>query len=192
MKILQPIAGDVYRLDNLVFRLVSTTKRLTFDILHQNADPRITWTGDDDGDFHTFRASNGYEVISRSVMDIQTERIWLWGASKEDRAERSGSMVFGSNEKRDKAHDNFLIALQEWDDYANGVIAPPAPSPVRPVPDNVVDPTSWRGIQLESMFPGRGPFTQVYFPGSYYDQSSSTYYDRDRVEVHYECHGHYG
>ena len=192
MKPLQPIAGDVYRLDNLIFRLVSTTKRLTFDILQQNADPRITWTGDDDGDFYTFKASNGYEVISRSVMDIQTERIWLLGASKEDRAERSGSMVFGSNEKRDKAFENVLIALQEWDQHANKLIAPPAPPPVRPVPANVVDPDSLMGRHLEYKFPGRGPFTKDYFSGSYYDQASTKYYDRNREQVEYECHGHYG
>lgn len=190
---IQPITGDVYRLDNLVFRLVSTTKRLTFDILLQNADERITWTGDDDGDFHTFKASNGYEVISRSVMDIQTERIWLLGASKEDRAERSGSMVFGSNEKRDKAHTNILIALEEWDKHATALIAPPKPSaPPSRSDENTVDPDSWKGRDLEKSFPGRGPFTAYYFGGSYYDQASTTYYDRDRVEVDYICHGHYG
>lgn len=74
----------------------------------------------------------------------------------------------------------------------NGVIAPPAPPPVRPVPGNVVDPFSFKGSQLEEKFPGRGPFTSDYFPGSYYDQSSTTYYDRDRNVVEYECHGHYG
>lgn len=189
---IQPIAGDVYRLHNLIFRLVSTTKRLTFDILQQNMDPRITWTGDDDGDFYTFRASNDYEVISRSVMDIQTERVWLLGASSEDRAERSGSMVFGSNEKRDKAFNNFLIALQEWDKYANGVIAPPAPPPVRPVPYDAVKPDSFKGRQLEKMFPGRGPFSSDYFPGSYYDQATTTYYDRNVNEILSECHGHFG
>jgi hypothetical protein len=106
-------------LDNLTYRLVMTTKRLTFDIFYQTPDPRVTWYGEDDGDFHTFRASNGYEVISRSVMDIQTERIWLWGASKEDRAKRSGSMVFGDNYKRDKAYENFHQALREWDHFTN-------------------------------------------------------------------------
>jgi hypothetical protein len=106
-------------LDHITYRLVKTTKRLTFDILYQTRDPRVTWYGEDDGDFHSFRASNGYEVISRSVMDIQTERLWLLGASKEDRAERSGSMVFGSDEKRDKAYENFHQALREWNDNIN-------------------------------------------------------------------------
>lgn len=104
-------------LDLITYRLVKTTKRLTFDILYQTPDTRVTWHGDDDGDFHKFRASNGYEVVSRSVMDIQTERVWLWGASKEDRAERSGSMVFGTNEKRDKAYENFHQAIREWNDF---------------------------------------------------------------------------
>lgn len=97
------------------YRLIKTTKRLTFDILWQR--PETKYQGDDDGPYYVFKASNGYEVYSRSVMDIQTERIWLLGASTEDRAERSGSMVFGSNEKRDKAFDEFNKALVEWDKY---------------------------------------------------------------------------
>jgi hypothetical protein len=109
-------------LDNIAYRLVKTTKRLTFDILYQNQAAEVTWYGEDDGDYHKFTASNGYEVISRSVMDINTERLWLWGASLEDRAERSGSMVFGSNEKRDKAYEAFHQALWEWDDHVNALI----------------------------------------------------------------------
>ena len=103
----------IKKLDFLHYLLIPTTKRLTFDIVWQH--PVTIWQGDDDGDFHIFRASNGYEVISRSVMDIQTERVWLFGASMEDRALRSGSMVFGSNEKRDKAETAFHQALNEWD-----------------------------------------------------------------------------
>lgn len=109
-------------LDLITYRLVKTTKRLTFDILYQSPDKRVTWYGDDDGDFHKFRASNGYEVVSRSVMDIQTERVWLLGASKEDRAERSGSMVFGTNEKRDNAYEDFHQAIREWNDWNCSVI----------------------------------------------------------------------
>ena len=104
-------------LDLITYRLVKTTRRLTFDIIEQHTEPRVTWYGDDDGDFYTFRASNGYEVISRSVMDIQTERVWLWGSSTEDRAIRSGSMVFGSDLKRDKAYENFHQAIREWNDW---------------------------------------------------------------------------
>jgi hypothetical protein len=112
-----------FELELLHYVLIPTTKRLTFDIIWQ--DPMTIWEGDDDGDYHTFKATNGYEVISRSVMDIQSERIWLWGGSTEERAVRSGSMVFGDNFKRDKAFDNFQKALQEWNDdwmaryYAN-------------------------------------------------------------------------
>jgi len=109
-------------LDYLAYRLVKTTKRLTFDIIWQDPDPNITWYGDDDGEFYTFRASNGYEVISRSVMDIQTERVWLLGASKEDRAFRSGSMVFGNDEKRDRAYEAFHQALREWNDHHYGLL----------------------------------------------------------------------
>lgn len=104
----------IKKLDLLHYVLIPTTKRLTFDIIWQHE--ATIWTGDDDGDFHVFKATNGYEVISRSVMDIQTERIWLWGASTEDRAVRSGSMVFGNNDKRDKAYVAFHEALQEWND----------------------------------------------------------------------------
>lgn len=103
------------RLTLITYLLIPTTKRLTFDILWQH--PSTIWQGDDDGDYHIFKASNGYEVISRSVMDIQTERIWLKGASKEERSERSGSMVFGDCTKRDKAAHNFRIALAEWDNH---------------------------------------------------------------------------
>jgi hypothetical protein len=106
--------NEIIKLDLIHYVLIPTTKRLTFDILMQNG--MTIWDGDDDGDYHTFRATNGYEVISRSVMDIQSERIWLWGASNEERAERSGSMVFGDNYRRDKAMANFHQALQEWND----------------------------------------------------------------------------
>ena len=95
--------------DIIVYQLLKTKRRLTFDILYQREDTR--YRGEDDGDYFTFRASNGYEVISRSRMDIQTERLWLLGASDD---ERSGSMVFSSDEKRDKAHENFVQALREW------------------------------------------------------------------------------
>lgn len=109
-------------LDLITYRLVKTTRRLTLDILEQDWNPRVTYDGDDDGPYFTFRASNGYEVISRSVMDIQTERIWVTGASQEDRACRSGSMVFGSDEQRDKAYENFHQALREWNDWNCTVI----------------------------------------------------------------------
>lgn len=95
--------------DIIHFQLIKTTRRLTFDITFQRADTR--YQGEDDGPFFTFRASNGYEVISRSRMDIQTERLWLLGASEDT---RSGTMVFSSDEKRDKAYEEFLKALAEW------------------------------------------------------------------------------
>lgn len=93
----------------LEYRLIKAERRLVFDILSQAEHTR--WRGDDDGNFHTFKASNGYEVISRSRMDIQTERIWLLGASDET---RSGTMVFSDNVKRDKAFTGFQLALSEW------------------------------------------------------------------------------
>jgi hypothetical protein len=93
----------------LQYRLIKTERRLTFDILAQHESTR--YRGDDDGDYITFTASNGYQVISRSRMDIQTERLWLLGASEET---RSGTMVFSTNEKRDAAYAQFNLALEEW------------------------------------------------------------------------------
>jgi hypothetical protein len=105
-------AADVRPADALlVYRLVPTTRRLTFDILWQGAG--VTYMGDDDGPYFSFTASNGYQVISRSRMDIQTERIWLLGAKHMEEA-RSGSMVFSTNEKRDAAMKQFIKALDEW------------------------------------------------------------------------------
>lgn len=95
----------------LVYRLIKTTRRLTFDIVMQA--PHVTYMGDDDGDYLQFTASNGYQVISRSRMDIQTERIWLLGARRFDE-ERSGTMVFSSDEKRDAAYARFVEAINEW------------------------------------------------------------------------------
>lgn len=93
----------------LEYVLIKTKQRLTFDIISQ--DEEVRYKGDDEGDYFFFRASNHYEVISRSRMDIQTERIWLLGGQPH---ERSGTMVFSSDEKRDKAYQNFVFALDEW------------------------------------------------------------------------------
>lgn len=91
----------------LEYRLISTKRRLTFEILYQ--DMRFCGTTDDD--YVTFTASNGKEIISRSRMDIQTDRLWLLGCGPD---ERSGSMVFSSDEKRDKMEQEFHDALKEW------------------------------------------------------------------------------
>lgn len=93
----------------LVYSLIKTTRRLTFDIHFQ----RHIYDGPDDGDYFKFVASNGYEVISRSRMDIQTERIWLLGAKHHEES-RSGTMVFSDDTKRDKAYDDFTLALDEY------------------------------------------------------------------------------
>lgn len=100
----------------LTYTLTKSTRRLTFDILQQ--DDRVTYRDDDDGPYFKFTASNGYEVISRSRMDIQTERIWLLGAKSGDE-QRSGTMIFSSDAKRDTAYTQFILALDEWA-VANG------------------------------------------------------------------------
>lgn len=93
----------------LKYRLIKTNRRLTFDIEYQRED--TIYQGEDDGHYYKFVASNGVEVISRSRMDIHSERIWLLGAKGND---RSGSMPFSSNEKRDREYDKFEQALTEW------------------------------------------------------------------------------
>jgi hypothetical protein len=98
-------------------RLIPTTRRLTFDILYQNED--TIYMGEDDGDYFSFTAFNGYQVISRSRMDIQTERIWLLGAKHKEES-RSGTMVFSSDEKRDKAYKDFVDALIHWANHNGG------------------------------------------------------------------------
>ena len=103
----------------LVYNLIKTERRLTFDILYQSPD--TIWLGEDDGDYFHYTASNRYEIISRSRMDIQTERLWLLGAKHKEEA-RSGTMVFSSNEKRDRAYDDFILALNEWAAFNNGSV----------------------------------------------------------------------
>jgi hypothetical protein len=100
----------------LRYALLKTVNRLTFDIIEQAEFTR--YRGEDDGPYFKFVASNGYEVYSRSRMDIQTERLWLLGAKEQD---RSGSMVFSSNDKRDKAYSEFKTALNEWAETNFGV-----------------------------------------------------------------------
>lgn len=91
----------------LEYKLIKTKRRLTFEILSQD----MRFCGKSDDDYLTFNASNGIEIISRSRMDIQTDRLWLLGCGPD---ERSGSMVFSSDEKRDKMFDLFQTALYEW------------------------------------------------------------------------------
>lgn len=91
----------------LRYRLIKTTQRITFDILSQD----MRFCGVTDEEYLTFKASNGIEVISRSRMDIQTDRLWLIGCKPN---ERSGTMVFSSDEKRDREFARFQSALLDW------------------------------------------------------------------------------
>lgn len=96
--------------------VLAFTKRLVFDIKWQHPD--LIWRGDDDGDYYLFTASNGYQIISRSRMDIQTERLWLLGAKCDTvDGSRSGTMVFSDNQKRDFALSQFRQAMTEWINY---------------------------------------------------------------------------
>lgn len=91
-----------------LYNLVKTNRRLTFDILYQH--PLLTNNGNDD-DYYFYKAKNGIEIISQSRMDIQTNRLWLRGCVSDD---RSGSMVFSDNAKRDKMYYAFQDAIDEW------------------------------------------------------------------------------
>lgn len=102
----------------LAFKLIKTKRRITFDILDQD----MQFCGESDDKYLTFRSSNGIEVISRSRMDVQTDRLWLLGCGPD---ERSGSMVFSSDEKRDKMFDLFLEALDEWANHMIKTYYPP-------------------------------------------------------------------
>ena len=92
--------------------MIPTKRRLTFDILYQEP----SYCGKTDDDYLTFRASNGVDIISRSRMDIQTDRLWLLGCGPD---ERSGSMVFSSDAKRDAMERRFHDALFEWAEKAS-------------------------------------------------------------------------
>lgn len=95
--------------DIIQYELIKTKQRLTFDIHFQRED--TIYRGEDDGDYYVFIASNGYELHSRSRMDIHTERLWLVGAKENC---RSGSTIFSSDLKRDRAYDQFVAAISEW------------------------------------------------------------------------------
>lgn len=113
MKQFPKISTTVNRADDvIIYRLIKTNRRLTFDIIYMHDD--LIYKGEDDGDYYKFVASNGYEIISRSRMDIQTERLWLIGAKPN---ERSGTMVFSTNEHRNAALFAFHDALNEWIDF---------------------------------------------------------------------------
>lgn len=103
------------------YRLIKTNRRLTFDILEQN----MNYCGISDEDYLVFKAKNGIEIISRSRMDIQTDRLWLIGCSPN---ERSGSMVFSSDEKRDREFQRFQEALLDWANNAEQFKALPQTS----------------------------------------------------------------
>lgn len=96
----------------LVYSLIMTTKRITFDILQQAE--WLRYRGHDDGYYWKFVASNGYEVISRSRMDIQTERVWMLGGEDDDRSVRSGTMPVSHQEKVHQLYQEFNKAILEW------------------------------------------------------------------------------
>lgn len=107
--------SDIIQLDDIItYRLVQFRKRIVFDILYQRPD--TIFDGADDGDYLMFIASNGFQVISRSRMDIQTERLWLLGSKNDSHADRSGTMVFAMQEMCDKAYPGFHLSLREWAD----------------------------------------------------------------------------
>lgn len=131
---------DIVQLDDiLTYRLVQFRKRIVFDILYQRPD--TIFDGTDDGDYLMFIASNGFQVMSRSRMDIQTERLWLLGCKNDSHADRSGTMVFAMQEMCDKAYPGFHIALREWADKVKSGDRMTRLSDFRPKP-----PVAWRVV----------------------------------------------
>jgi hypothetical protein len=131
---------DIVQLDDiLTYRLVQFRKRIVFDILYQRPD--TIFDGTDDGDYFMFIASNGFQVMSRSRMDIQTERLWLLGCKNDSHADRSGTMVFAMQEMCDKAYPGFHIALREWADKVKSGERMTRLSDFRPKP-----PVAWKVV----------------------------------------------
>jgi hypothetical protein len=105
--------SDIIQLGDVIsYRLVPFRKRIVFDILHQRPD--TIWRGEDEGDFYMYIAPNDFQIISRSRMDIQTERLWLLGAKNDAHADRSGTMVFAVQDMLDRAYPKFHSALESW------------------------------------------------------------------------------
>ena len=97
----------------LKFSLTSTTNRLTFDIEFQADEIRFSEKCSNYY-YYYFIASNGVEIISRSLMGIQTGGIWLRGAEPNA---RSGTMVFPSNAERDRFCKLVVAAIEEFIHY---------------------------------------------------------------------------
>lgn len=108
-----PTAQPVVTANTVLLRyeLVKSNRRLTFDIFYQ--DPELTHKGTEDDEHVRFVASNGYEVHARMRQNIESDRLWLRGPSDKWH-QRSESIVFSTNEKRDKAYDRYVQALDEW------------------------------------------------------------------------------
>lgn len=98
--------------------LVKTRKRLTFHIEHQ--DEKV-WNKNENG-IMTFTASNGYEIISEHRMDIQSRRLWLFGAADDQSANRSGSMAVPTQALCEAGWIEFPDALCEWANRNRGYV----------------------------------------------------------------------
>ena len=108
----------------LKFSLTRITNCLMFDIEFQADEIRFSRESAgsvyhsmlSNGCYH-FIASNGVEIISHSRMDIQTGRVWLIGLEPNN---RSGTMVFSSNAKRDEFCSQVTEAICEFVSYVAG------------------------------------------------------------------------
>lgn len=90
--------------------LIKTKKRITFEIRYQHK--KIT-NQKEDG-IISWRATNGYEIISEHRMDIQSRRILLRGAADDEPAQRSGTLALPTQKMCDDTYPEFLDALEEW------------------------------------------------------------------------------
>lgn len=99
--------------------LIKTMKRITFHINKQS--PMVT-NYNEEGGIISFTASNGYDIISEHRMDIQSRRIWLWGAAGDEPALRSGTMAVPTQKMTEEIFPEYEQALLEWAKHNNGSV----------------------------------------------------------------------
>ena len=98
--------------------LIKTTKRITFHIGAQSGE--VTNYSEDG--IISFTASNGYDIISEHRMDIQSRRIWLWGAASDEPAQRSGTMAVPTRKMTEEVFPEYEQAFLEWAQHNKGTV----------------------------------------------------------------------
>ncbi len=106
-----PMYKEFFKLEMIVFRLIKTGLRLTFDIISQH--PRAIYQEGDKTKKYLYHwtATNGSHVISYRHIDMWHREVRVRGFGYD---ERSATMEFDTNEERDKAYLTIIEALGEW------------------------------------------------------------------------------